>query len=330
MLIWHLLKYPDLQLRDKNSNFEEKLRDMSKERKNHFIRLDWAMKRILRDKANFGVLEGFLSELLGEDIRIDRILESEGNKRYDQDKYNRVDLEACNDKGEYFIFEVQISRQSDFMERMLYGASRKVIDQLSEGDTYGKIKKVYSINVIYFDMGVGKDYIYHGTTTFRSYHDEDELQLTPKERRGCCQRHPDEFMPEYYLLRINEFNDVARTPLDEWIRYFKDGYISEHPTAKGLELARKKLDVMNLSPQEQNAYDDYMHSLASYEHDYNANMAQSREEGREEGIEIGREEGREKAIIDMVENMIAAGLSDETISGIAGVSPERIRAIRDR
>ena len=47
---------------------------------NHkFIRFDWAAKRMLRDKANFGVLEGLLTVLLGEKITIDQILESESN-----------------------------------------------------------------------------------------------------------------------------------------------------------------------------------------------------------------------------------------------------------
>jgi len=46
----------------------------------NLVRFDWAMKRLLRNKANFGVLEGFLSELLREDIQIDQILESEGNQ----------------------------------------------------------------------------------------------------------------------------------------------------------------------------------------------------------------------------------------------------------
>lgn len=33
---------------------------------NRIIRFDWAAKRLLRNKANFGVLEGFLTVLLGE------------------------------------------------------------------------------------------------------------------------------------------------------------------------------------------------------------------------------------------------------------------------
>ncbi|WYD79654.1 MAG: hypothetical protein V8K32_10085 [Candidatus Electrothrix gigas] len=41
------------------------------------ISFDWAMKKLLRSKANFDILEGFLSELLKEDIHILEILESE-------------------------------------------------------------------------------------------------------------------------------------------------------------------------------------------------------------------------------------------------------------
>ena len=44
------------------------------------IWFDWAVKKLLRNKANFGVLEGFLSELLYDDIKIERILESESNQ----------------------------------------------------------------------------------------------------------------------------------------------------------------------------------------------------------------------------------------------------------
>ncbi len=56
------------------------------------IRFDWAVKKLLRNKANFGVLEGFLSELLFDKIRIERILESEANQETGSDKFNRVDI----------------------------------------------------------------------------------------------------------------------------------------------------------------------------------------------------------------------------------------------
>ena len=39
-------------------------------REDKYIRFDWAMKRLLRNKANFAVLEGLLTTLLGEKITI--------------------------------------------------------------------------------------------------------------------------------------------------------------------------------------------------------------------------------------------------------------------
>jgi hypothetical protein len=65
------------------------------------IRFDWAAKKLLRDKANFDILEGFLSELLKEEIIITGLLESEGNQEEEDDKFNRVDLYAENSKGEH-------------------------------------------------------------------------------------------------------------------------------------------------------------------------------------------------------------------------------------
>ena len=69
----------------------------------NLIRFDWAVKRLLRNKANFVILEGFLSELLGEDIFIQEILESESNKDNKYAKFNRVDLLVKNLKGELMV-----------------------------------------------------------------------------------------------------------------------------------------------------------------------------------------------------------------------------------
>jgi hypothetical protein len=75
--------------------------------KQQLIRFDWALKRLLRNKANFDILEGFLSELLKEDIVINQILESESNKADAQDKFNRVDILVENSKKGLLISEIQ-------------------------------------------------------------------------------------------------------------------------------------------------------------------------------------------------------------------------------
>ena len=99
----------------------------------NLVRFDWAMKRLLRHKTNFVVLEGFLSSLLGEQIHIKHLLESEGNKEDVTDKFNRVDLLAENSKGELIIVEVQNNREIDYFLRMLYGVSKAVTEYIKEG-----------------------------------------------------------------------------------------------------------------------------------------------------------------------------------------------------
>ena len=92
--------------------------------KDRYIRFDWAVKRLLRNKANFGVLEGFLTVLLGEPIRIVEILESEGNQQRENDKFNRVDIKARNSKDEIIIVEVQNTREIYYLERILFEIGR--------------------------------------------------------------------------------------------------------------------------------------------------------------------------------------------------------------
>ena len=106
------------------------------ELQDRYIRFDWAIKRLLRQKANFDVLEGFLTVFLGEPIRIIEILESEGNQETVDDKFNRVDIKARNSKDEIIIIEVQNTRELYYLERILYGVAKAITEHISLGDSY--------------------------------------------------------------------------------------------------------------------------------------------------------------------------------------------------
>jgi predicted transposase/invertase (TIGR01784 family) len=116
----------------------------------NYIRFDWAVKRLLRNKANFGVLEGFLTTLMEEEIHIVEILESESNQQHESDKFNRVDIKAKNSKGEIIIVEIQNTRELYYLERILYGVAKAITEHINVGDSYSSVKKVYSISIIYF------------------------------------------------------------------------------------------------------------------------------------------------------------------------------------
>jgi len=146
------------------------------------VRFDWAMKKLLRHKANFEILEGFLSELLRDDIKIQKILESESNQDTEDDKYNRVDLLVENAKGEVLIIEVQNNREWNFVSRLLYGTSKVITENMEKGMAYAQVKKVISISIVYFDLGQGEDYVYKGRTKFVGIHTHEELKLNEGEQ----------------------------------------------------------------------------------------------------------------------------------------------------
>ena len=208
-----------------------------KELQERYIRFDWAIKRLLRQKANFSVLEGFLTVMIGEEVKILEILESEGNQATFDDKFNRVDIKALNSKGEIIIVEVQNTREMYYLERILYGVAKAITEHIYIGESYQNVKKVYSISILYFDLGVGTDYFYHGQNYFVGVHTGDLPRIIRRGRYVVVLRLPAEIFPEYILIRVNEFDKVASTPLDEWIEYLKDGTIRPDTTVPGLRVA---------------------------------------------------------------------------------------------
>lgn len=310
------------------------------EQKDRYIRFDWAAKRLLRNKANFGVLEGFLTVLLGENIRILEILESESNQLSPEDKFNRIDIKARNSKDEIIIVEIQNTREIYYLERILYGVAKTITEHIGLGRIYSDVKKVYSISILYFDIGQGNDYLYHGQNTFVGVHTGDFLQVTTKEKGVIVRKLPAEIFPEYFLIRVNEFNKSAVTPLEEWIEYLKTGIIRPDTKAPGLEEARRKLIYYNLEPAERQAYDRHIDAIM-IQNDVlgtarEEGLQEGREEGREEGLQEGREEGREEGLqegrkeskITIARNMKnVLNLPDETIAQISGLPIDEIKKL---
>jgi len=265
------------------------------------IRFAWAIKRLIRDKANFGILEGFLSELTGEDIRIEAVLESGGNQQSEGEKFNRVDLLVENSKKELIIIEIQNSHELDYFLRILFGISKAITEYIKEGEPYSKIKKVISVNIIYFNLGQGEDYIYRGTTNFRGIHKNDVLQLSPSQKKLFGKATIADLYPEIYLIKVNQFNDLAKDTLDEWIYFFKNSEIKDSFKARGLKEANEKLRVANLPDEERKSYDRYLNNLH-----YQASIAETlkfeaeEKVRKNERIEIAKEMKNENEPIDKI------------------------------
>ena len=310
--------------------------------KQKHIRFDWAIKKMLRSKANFGILEGFLSELLKEDVKIQEILESWGNKETFDDKYNRVDILVKDSKNQLIIVEIQNTRESDYFYKILYNTAKAITEHIKVGEPYKEVKKVITVSVVYFDLGQGKDYVYHGCTNFKGIHNKDTLELSEKQKQLFNRQTVSSIYPDHYIIKVNDFNDIARDSLDQWIYFLKNSEIKDEFNARGLAEAREKLKEINLPEEELSTYRRYLEQLR-----FEASVAQTirfdieyaerkgeekgkeegREEGRAEGRAEGRTEGEKKKAVEMAKVMKKEGEPVEKISKYTALSKEEIEKL---
>lgn len=323
------------------------------EQDNTYIMFDWAMKHMLRDKANFGILEGLVSVLLGEEITIVELLESESNQVSDNDKFNRVDIKAKNSKGHLIIVEVQLTRQLHYLQRILYGTCKAITEHINIGQKYDQVKKVYSISILYCDYGQGDDYVYHEETRFKGIHTGTDLMVTLKEDGVIVPHLPREVFPEYYLVRVNVYDKIPETPLDEWMTYLKTGKVKEDTRTPGLQEVKKKLQYLSMSPKERREYDAHIDTImvqndvldTAREEGLAEGLEEGKKIGRAEGLEEGRaegraegkaeglaeglEEGRAEERRNTALKMISMGMSNEIIINLTGLSEKEINSLRE-
>ncbi|MBT8419576.1 MAG: Rpn family recombination-promoting nuclease/putative transposase [Gammaproteobacteria bacterium] len=277
------------------------------------ITFDWAIKTVLRDKANFDVLEGFLTALFGRSIVILDMLESESNQRDETDKYNRVDLLAKTEDGEQIIVEVQYLSEMAYLKRLAYGTAKTIVENLKLGDPYTSVRKVYSVSLLYFGVSHdGDDYVYHGKTEFTGFHTHNPVTLKKSLVGDEIRINETNIFPEYFLIPLRHFTDVVRDDLDQWVYAFKNNEVLDEFTAPGIGALKEKLDYLKMDENERRRFDRHIDHIRS-----EWGMI---EDARQEGLEKGREEERKI----LVRSLYESGLAIDFIAGSTGLSEKWI------
>ena len=280
---------------------------------NKYIRFDWAAKYMLRSKADYVIFEGLISALVGEKVTIVELMDTESNKETKDDKYNRVDIKARNSRGEIILVEIQQTREVDYLQRMLFGVAKAITEHMGSGMPYEQVKKVFSINILYFKLGEGSDYLYHGQAVLTGVHTHDTLQLTEHERDDLKVVAPRDVFPEYFVIRVNQFNKLAETPLDEWVDYLKREYIRPDTSVPGLKEARERLEYLRMSPEQRRAYDHYFDTLVRDTDVLKTQLLEARIEGLKEGRAEGHAEGRAEERLINARSLKANGVPVDVI-----------------
>ncbi len=276
------------------------------------IRFDWAMKKMLRHKANFGILEGFLSELLRFDVTIESILESESNKQDEYDKYNRVDILVKSQDNELMLVEVQNDSEIDYFHRMIFGVSKLVTEYIKEGEPYGTIKKIYSVNIVYFGLGQGKDYVYEYKGEFVGLHKNDILLPTLLQKQNFKVEKVSDIFPKYFILKVNNFDNVAKDTLDEWVYFLKNSEVKDNFKAKGLDKAKEKLRYESLTYEEKKMYDRFQENRRI-----------------EMSVEFtAKLEAKQEKAVEIAKKLIKRNLTNAEIAEDTGLTVEQVEQLR--
>jgi len=194
---------------------------------------------------------------------------------------------------------------------------------MKEGDSYSKVKKVYSVNIVYFDLGHGDDYIYHGKTTFQGIHLNDELAFNNTQKKRFAKDTPGGIYPEIFLIKVNNFNDLAVSTLDEWVYFLKNTELPKNFKAKGLTQVEQHLNYEKMSTKEKSKYDEFIKSRL-----ISKSMLET---AIEEGIEKGIDEGRYYEKIDMILTLHKDGIGLSSLARASKLTEEEvIKILKER
>ena len=333
------------------------------------ISFDYAIKDILRDKANFDILSGFLTELLEKQVTVMEVLESEVNptvpasiegkagktgkikKVRKTGKVSRMDLKAKIDDDEIAVFEIQYFDKVDFMGKILFNACKTVVEQIKIGMKFD-IKKVYSINISYYGLDAEDEYVFTANLNeFRGIHYDEVIPFSQKLDPNSDA--PKDIHPEYFLILPNNFEEederkrknknrkkdfVPKKPtkskFDEWVYVLKNSVVKSEFTAAGIQAAGKKLSILKMTPQQKAAYEAELMAMAAQKSELQtAEMkgeAKGEVKGVAKGLAKGLAEGKEIGRAEGKEFGVQKEKVDTVIRGrIKGLSIDTIADVTD-
>ena len=271
----------------------------------NLIHFEWALKKVLKEKTNYTIIEGFLSELLKSDITILQIDNNEKIHEKVQRKFNCINILAQSFKDGVILIELQVDSELDYYHKLLYGVKKSFSERFKLSEHFKKINKVYSINVFNFKFGEGSDYLYHGKTAYRGVYSNDTLVLNTNQFKNYKAPPVFKIFPEYYIIRLDAFNTLVKNELDEWIFFLKNTKIEPHFNAKGLDLVKQKMTLDQLSATERISYNSYWENRRFQKNIF--------ETARFEGDIKTRIENKTPGKIEIFKDLVRIGMKDENI-----------------
>ena len=280
---------------------------------------DIAFKKIFGTKKYKNILISFLNSVL--DFKNEKtIIDVELANPYQVPKIPELketilDIKAVNKNGDSFIVEMQKKDLGDFTKRSLYYTSKAYVEQLPKGNDYTKLKKVYFIGILNFNIFENKNFISRHLIINQetSSQDLDDFEFTFLE------------LPKF-TKELNELNSI----LDKWIYFLKNASdLSIVPKEyNAIQEFQDAFEIVTQTAWNKKELEVYEY-IALKEFDEINALRTAERKGMEKGLEEGIQKGKEEEKIDIAKTALSKGIDTQTISLITGLSQKLIDKLKN-
>ncbi|MDR2646422.1 MAG: Rpn family recombination-promoting nuclease/putative transposase [Holosporaceae bacterium] len=264
---------------------------------------DVMFKIILGDPRHSRLLIHFLNAAIKSETPITsvEITNTELTPEYVWQKGSRLDVRAKTQNGELINVEMQCGADRHMAARALFYWSRMFAGQIEVSDQYYKLKRTISINILDFRLFDDERYWRKGHIT------DDETKRNITE------------LLEMQFIELNKLRQVEKeSPITFWVEFFRDpysksvkalcDYVPEIKEAKQIyEKAKSDPKARALIETREKALRDYTNDIA-----------------------CAKDEGKAEGKIEMVLELLRAGVDVDIIAQTSGLSIEEIESLRNK
>lgn len=270
-------------------------------------KIDFVFKLLFGDEKNKDLLIAFLSAVLNlpeREFTGIEILNTELFREFKEDKKGILDIRAKIANGKQIDIEIQVLPTEFMPERTLFYWSKMYTAQVKPGDTYDKLKKCITINIVDFKCTPLKKL----HTSYHLIEDETGHKLTD--------------ILEVHFLEIPKLFDEdieinEDDPIVQWME-FLDG---------------KSKGVMEMLAQKNESIKKAYNLLQIISKDEKARMIYEAREAELRDqltrIKSAEEKGANEKSIKIAKNLLKMGLSIEQVATAAEITIEQVKKIKE-
>ncbi len=281
------------------------------------MKSDIMFKAFFTRKENEEFLKEFLESVLGEKIKIKKVLH---DVRLEQlaknEKFGILDLGVELESGEFINVEIQLKDNKNIEKRTTFYASKKITEQLGAGEDYRKLKPIIIIAILDYSFIESPEYV---TETIRVAKDDREYELNNDVK--------------YYYIELEKFRkenpDMTRT-INHWLSFLdmERGELLEMVCEKNDKVKKAVENYEVLTGDEEVKRLSEIRLMSDLEEKSALHCA--REEGKKHGEEIGLKRGKketEQKLKEIAPKLKEQKMPIKQIAEITGLSEKEIEAL---